>query len=90
MRFITDFNGWELDLVTAFLNALESNTPIREGDEICWRLKRSGGFDVRSHYYALRGACLLTYPWKIIGSVKPLVESLFFWLDCGLREDFST
>lgn len=33
MRFLRNFNAWEIDGVASFLHLLESHFPIREGED---------------------------------------------------------
>ena len=53
MRFLGDFNYWELN----FFHMLESNTATVSGDCVWWKLKKNGGFDIHS-YYASFLSCL--------------------------------
>uniref|UniRef100_A0A2N9FB34 Alpha-N-acetylglucosaminidase tim-barrel domain-containing protein n=2 Tax=Fagus sylvatica TaxID=28930 RepID=A0A2N9FB34_FAGSY len=53
--FKRNFNDWELNDVVSFLNLIQSHLPFRElADGIRWNLMKSGMFDVRSFYSALR------------------------------------
>uniref|UniRef100_A0A7N2L696 Reverse transcriptase zinc-binding domain-containing protein n=1 Tax=Quercus lobata TaxID=97700 RepID=A0A7N2L696_QUELO len=49
VRFIREFNDWEMDEGLHFLHILGANTPpIDVGDWMRWKLKPSGDFDIRS------------------------------------------
>ena len=62
MRVVGDFNDWGLQGVALFLQLLESHMfPLgRRGDQMRWKLKRSGDFSVRSSYghYGAHPLCL--------------------------------
>ena len=50
VRFIRDFNDWEIDEGLHFLCILGANTPpVDVGDRMRWKLKPNGVFDIRSY-----------------------------------------
>ena len=81
VRFIRDFNDWEMDEGLHFLRILEANTPPMEaGDQMRWKLKPNGVFDIQSDYNKLRDSLSTVFPWKVIWRVKaPRRVSFFVW-----------
>lgn len=81
VRFFRDFNDWGLELVAAFTHHLDSHIPSNEdGDQVRWRLKSNGEFNIHSYYYVLRGSTSFIFPWKGIWSVKaPRQDYFFVW-----------
>ena len=77
--FKQNFNDWELNDVVSFLNLFQSHLPFREVvDGIRWNLKKSGMFDVRSFYSALRNSNLVAFPWKSVWRTKAPRRACFF------------
>ena len=70
-----------MDLVVSFLNLLQSNIPAMEvEDGLWWKLKKTGRFDTRSYYEALRDPPQVDFPWKSIWRSKaPRQVSFFVW-----------
>ena len=81
VRFIREFNDWEMDEGLHFLHILGANTPpIDVGDWMRWKLKPSGDFDIRSYYNKLRDSPSIVFPWKVIWKAKaPRQVSFFVW-----------
>lgn len=68
MRFLLDFNGWEVESVE-FLQLTESNPPSSvNGDCVRWILKKNGDFDFCSYYIMLEVPLLLSSLGKAFGS----------------------
>jgi hypothetical protein len=73
VAFAHNFNDWEVKVVVAVLNLLDSHVLSREGvDSWRWRMKRNGVFDIRS--FSLGG---------VFGRQSPS-KGRFFSLDHGL------
>jgi hypothetical protein len=71
VTFCRDFNDWEMDSVESFFLLLHSYAPnSKEADKLTWALNRSGLFDTRSYYLALRASTASAFPWKSIWRVK--------------------
>ena len=71
VRFIRDFNDWEMDEGLHFLRILGANTPPMEaGDRMNWKSKVNGVFDIRLYYNKLRDSPSTVFPWKAIWRVK--------------------
>ena len=64
-----------------FLRILGANTPPMEaGDQMRWKLKPNGVFDIQSYYNKLRDSLSTVFPWKVIWRVKaPRRVSFFVW-----------
>ena len=79
IRFVRDFNDWEVDEVAAFFRLLHSHSPKREDDDrVQWGLRKNGVFHIRSFYQALCGHLGSSFPWKGIWRVKALRRVAFF------------
>ena len=81
VTFIQNFNDWEVEGVTSFFEFLQSHTYFKTGgDDLCWKLKGDGKFDIRSFYIALCDFQPVTFPWKAIWGVHvPRRVSFFAW-----------
>ena len=81
VRFIRDFNDWEMDEGLHFLRILGANTPPMDlGDRMRWKLKPYWVFDIRSFYNKLRDSPSIVFPWKAIWRAKaPRRVSFFVW-----------
>ncbi len=81
VTFVRHFNDWEMPMVVSFLDFLYSHTPNRIGeDNLSWKLKRSGLFDISSFYKALRGIWRVKAPRRSIWRVKaPRRVCFFLW-----------
>ena len=81
VRFIREFNDWEMDEGLHFLRILGANTSSMDiGDRLRWKLKPNGDFDIRSYYNKLRDSPSIVFPWKCIWRVKaPKHVSFFIW-----------
>lgn len=81
MCFLLDLNGWELDMVVAFLHLVDSHTLLSEGEDLArWRLKKNWEFDMLSYYNALRGSTTVSFPWKGVWGLKAPWR-VFYFLD---------
>ena len=70
VHLIRDLNGWELDIGEDFLCILVSNIPSTDiGDQMWWKLKPNGEFDICSFYNKL---LLLSFLGKLLGKLRPL------------------
>ncbi|RVW67586.1 hypothetical protein CK203_063027, partial [Vitis vinifera] len=47
LRFLRDFNDWELDMIGNLLHVLRDYKPSMEEDSVCWKGGRNGKFRVR-------------------------------------------
>ena len=81
IRFIRDFNDWEMDEGLLFLRILGANTsPMEAGDRMRWKLKPNRVFDIQLYYNKLRDSPSTVFPWKAIWRVKaPRRVSFFVW-----------
>jgi hypothetical protein len=51
---VRNFNDWEVDMVAAFFNLIQSKAPVHELDDVIkWSLKKNETFDIRSFYHAI-------------------------------------
>ena len=65
VRFIRDFNDWEMDEGVNFLRILGANIPLMDvGDQIRWKIKPTGDFDIQLFYNKLRVTPSVVFPWK--------------------------
>ena len=65
VRFIRDFNDWEMDEGVNFLRILGANIPLMDvGDQIRWKIKPTGDFDIQLFYNKLRVTPSIVFPWK--------------------------
>ena len=79
VRFIRDFNDWEMDEGLHFLRILGANTPPMDvGDWMRWKLKPNGVFDIWSFYNKLRDSPSTVFPWKAIWRAKATRRVSFF------------
>ena len=63
VRFIQEFNDWDMDEGLHFLRILGVNTPPMDvGDRMRWKLKPNGEFDIRSYYNKLRDSPSIVFP----------------------------
>ena len=86
VRFSRDLNDWEMDEGLHFLHILGANTPpLDVEDQMRWKLKPNGNFDIRSYYNKLRDSPSIVFPWKGIWRVKAPRRVLFFCLVCSLE-----
>ena len=88
MRFIRDFNDWELDMVDNLLHVLRGHRITLEEDSVFWKEGRNGQFRVKKAYNLLESPLTavffqkITYGWrefqlKLCSSCgKPLGERL--------------
>ena len=54
LQFVRNFNDWEVDMVAAFFNLIQSKAPVHELDDVIkWSLKKNGTFDISSFYHAI-------------------------------------
>uniref|UniRef100_A0A7N2KNL6 RNA-directed DNA methylation 4 n=1 Tax=Quercus lobata TaxID=97700 RepID=A0A7N2KNL6_QUELO len=83
VRFIREFNDWEMDEGFHFLRILGANTPPMDvGDRMRWKLKPNGDFDIRSYYNKLRDSPSIVFPWKAIWKARAprsIPDLLFGW-----------
>uniref|UniRef100_A0A7N2R3W3 Reverse transcriptase domain-containing protein n=1 Tax=Quercus lobata TaxID=97700 RepID=A0A7N2R3W3_QUELO len=83
VRFIREFNDWEMDEGLHFLCILGANTPPMDvGDRMRCKLKPNGDFDIRSYYNKLRASPSIVFPWKAIWGAKAPRQNL---VDCGVQ-----
>uniref|UniRef100_A0A7N2L369 Uncharacterized protein n=1 Tax=Quercus lobata TaxID=97700 RepID=A0A7N2L369_QUELO len=76
VHFIRDFNDWEMVEGVNFLHILGANIPLMDvGDQMRWKLKPNGDFDIWSFYNKLRGSLFVAFPWKGIWRVKILMQT---------------
>ena len=67
---------------------IQSHIPPIEGeDQVRWKLKKTGEFDIWSFNSVLRGHLIVTFPWKGIWGVKASWRVSFFCLDNGMGEN---
>ena len=50
LRFLRDFNDWELDIIGDLLHALRGYKPSMEEDLVCWKGGKNGKFRVKEAY----------------------------------------
>jgi hypothetical protein len=64
IRFVRNFNDWEVDVVASFFfHLIHSKSPVHETDDkLNWSLKKNGTFDIRSFYHALQGNMSRVFP----------------------------
>lgn len=68
--FFKAFKDWELEYAS-FFDLLDTYllTGIGE-DRMCWKLSRSGKFEVQSFYDILRGPMTISFPWRDLWRAK--------------------
>ena len=80
LRFRRAFQDWETWIFYDFFAYISSKLPRGGDDTMIWQLNRSGVFDVRSFYFSLLAAPLVSFPWKSIWCVKvPKMVAFFLW-----------
>ncbi|RVW41235.1 putative mitochondrial protein [Vitis vinifera] len=67
LRFLRDFNDWELDMIEDLLYVLRGYKPSMEEDSICWKGGRNGKFRVKEAYSLLGNPMTLYFCQVVFG-----------------------
>ena len=62
LRFLRDFNDWELDMVDNLLDVLREHTVTLEEDSVFWKEGRDGLFRVKKAYSLLASPIVAVFP----------------------------
>ncbi len=79
--FIREFQDWELESITLFMDLLYS-MEIRhnEADIMCWQSSSRKIFEVNSFYKLLQSGTDQSFPWRVVWKSKaPSKVSFFIW-----------
>ena len=66
LRFLRDFNDWELDMIGELLYALRGYKPSMEEDSVCWKGGKNGKFRVKEAYSLLANPNDIVFPSRCI------------------------
>ena len=78
MRFIRDFNDWELDMVSNLLHALRGHRITLEEDSVFWKEGRNGQFGVKKAYSLLESPLMAVFPKNNIWVERVPTKIVFF------------
>ena len=86
LRFMRDFNDWELDMVGNLLYVLRGYKPTLEEDSVYWKGGRNGQFKVKEAYNLVVNTVATSFPKSKIWVDKVPTKILFFtWEPLGGR-----
>ncbi|RVW15156.1 putative ribonuclease H protein [Vitis vinifera] len=66
LRFLRDFNDWELDMIGNLLHVLRDYKPSMEEDSVCWKGGRNGKFRVKEAYRLVTRPNDIVFPSRCI------------------------
>ena len=78
LRFLRDFNDWELDMVGDLLHVLRGHRPSLEEDSVFWKGGRNGQFRVKEVYSLLANPNDTAFPTSCIWVDRVLTKVAFF------------
>ena len=78
LRFIRDFNDWELDVVGELLQVLRSQRITLEEDSVSWKGGKNGKFGVKKAYSLLISPIVSIFPRNGIWVEKVPTKLAFF------------
>ena len=78
LRFMRDFNDWELDMVGNLLHVLRSYKPTLEEDLVYWKGERNGQFKVKEAYNLVVNTVVTGFPKSSIWVDKVPTKIVFF------------
>ena len=86
MRFIRDFNDWELDMVGNLLHELRGHSITLEEDSVFWKVGGNGQFRVKEVYSLLDRPLTVVFPKNKIWVESVPTKIVFFaWEALGGR-----
>ena len=78
LRFLRDFNDWELDMVGNLLLALRGHRITMEEDSVFWKEERNGQFSVKKAYSLLVSPIAAVFPKSNVWVDRVLTKIAFF------------
>ena len=66
LRFLRDFNDWEMDMIGNLLHVLRDYKPSMEEDSVCWKGGRNGKFRVKEAYRLVARPNDIVFPSRCI------------------------
>ncbi|RVW69349.1 DNA-directed RNA polymerase V subunit 1 [Vitis vinifera] len=66
IRFLRDFNDWEMDMIGNLLHVLRDYKPSMEEDSVCWKGGRNGKFRVKEAYRLVARPNDIVFPSRCI------------------------
>ena len=78
LRFVGDFNDWELDMVGNLLHVLRGYKPTSEQDAVYWKGGRNGQFKVKEAYNLVVNTVANNFPKSNTWVDKVPTKILFF------------
>ena len=78
LRFMRDFNDWELDMVGNLLHVLRDYKPTLEEDSVYWKGGRNGQFKIKEAYNLVVNTIATNFPKSNIWVDKVPTKIVFF------------
>ncbi|RVW97644.1 hypothetical protein CK203_028014 [Vitis vinifera] len=78
LRFIRDFNDWELDMIGNLLHDLRGHRITLEKDSVFWKEGRNGQFRVKEAYSLLDSPLTVVFPNNKIWVERVPIKIVFF------------
>ncbi|RVW78464.1 putative ribonuclease H protein [Vitis vinifera] len=93
LRFLRDFNDWEMDIIGNLLHVLRDYKPFMEEDSVCWKGGRNGKFRVKEAYRLVARPNDIVFPSRCIWVDSVPTKVAFYaweatWGGCSLLIDF--
>ena len=86
LRFMRDFNDWELNIVGNLLHVLRGYKPTLEEDSVYWKGGRNGQFKVKEAYNLVVNTVVTSFLKSSIWVDKVPTKIVFFCLGGHLGE----
>ncbi|KAL6340700.1 hypothetical protein AAG906_014390 [Vitis piasezkii] len=92
LRFLRDFNDWEMDMIGNLLHVLRDYKPSMEEDSVCWKGGRNGKFRVKEAYRLVARPNDIVFPSRCIWVDSVPTKVAFYaweatWGGCSLLID---
>ncbi|RVW98823.1 LINE-1 reverse transcriptase-like [Vitis vinifera] len=93
LRFLRDFNDWEMDMIGNLLHVLRDYKPSMEEDSVCWKGGRNDKFRVKEAYRLVARPNDFVFPSRCIWVDSVPTKVAFFaweatWGGCSLLIGF--
>ena len=80
LRFLRNFNDWELDMIGDLLHALRGYKPSMEEDSVCWKGGKNGKFRFKEAYRLVARTNDIVFPSRCIWvDLVPTKVAFYAW-----------